>query len=35
VVFGEVDHRQPLWTVQYLAGGEVASRLVDVVTAWS
>ncbi len=35
VVFGEVDHRQPLWTVQYLAAGGVASNLVDVVTAWS
>jgi hypothetical protein len=34
-VFGEVDHRQPLWTANYLAEGEVASRRVDVVTAWS
>ena len=35
VVFGEVDHRRPLWTVHYLAAGDIASRLVDVVTAWS
>jgi hypothetical protein len=35
VVFGEVNHSQPVWTVNYLAEGEVASRLVDVVTAWS
>jgi hypothetical protein len=35
VVFGEVTHLRPLWTVNYLAKGEVASRLVDVVVAWS
>jgi hypothetical protein len=35
VVFGEVNHRQPVWTVNYLAPGEVASRLVEVVAAWS
>jgi hypothetical protein len=35
VVFGEVDHSQPAWTVNYLAEGEVASRLVEVVVAWS
>jgi hypothetical protein len=35
VVFGEVTHLRPLWTVQYLAPGEAASHLVDVVTAWS
>jgi hypothetical protein len=35
VVFGEVNHRQPVWTVNYLAEGEVASRLVEVVAAWS
>jgi hypothetical protein len=35
VVFGEVNHRQPVWTVHYLAQGEVASRLVEVVAAWS
>jgi hypothetical protein len=35
VVFGEVNHSQPVWTVNYLAEGEVASRLVEVVTAWS
>jgi hypothetical protein len=35
VVFGEVNHSQPVWTVNYLAEGEVASRLVEVVVAWS
>jgi hypothetical protein len=35
VVFGEVNHRQSVWTVNYLAPGEVASRLVEVVAAWS
>jgi hypothetical protein len=35
VVFGEVTHLRPLWTVNYLAKGEIASRLVDVVAAWS
>jgi hypothetical protein len=35
VVFGEVNHVRPLWTVNYLAEGDVASRLVDVVAAWS
>ena len=35
VVLGEVNHRQPVWTVNYLAQGEVASRLVEVVAAWS
>ena len=35
VVFGEVNHVRPLWTVNYLAEGDVASHLVDVVAAWS
>jgi len=35
VVFGEVSHLRPLWTVNYLTEGAVASRLVDVVAAWS
>jgi hypothetical protein len=35
VVVGEVTHLRPLWTVNYLAQGEVASHLVDVVAAWS
>jgi hypothetical protein len=34
-VFGEVDHSRPLWTANYLAAGEVASNLVEVVAAWS
>jgi hypothetical protein len=35
VVFGEVTHTRPVWTVNYLAQGEAASQLVDVVAAWS
>ena len=34
-VLGVVDHGQPLWTVNYQAEGDVASRLVEVMTAWS
>jgi hypothetical protein len=34
-VFGEVNHSQPVWTANYLAEGDVASDLVEVVTAWS
>jgi hypothetical protein len=34
-VFGEVDHSQPVWTVNYVAQGDTASNLVEVVTAWS
>lgn len=34
-VLGVVDHDQPLWTVNYLADGDVASSLVDVAVAWS
>jgi len=35
MVFGEVNHIRPLWTVNYLAAGDAASTLVEVVTAWS
>ena len=35
MVLGQTDHSQPLWTVSYLADGEVASRLVAVTVAWS
>ena len=35
MVLGETDRTQPLWTVNYLAEGEVASNLVDVTVAWS
>ena len=35
MVLGEVDHRQPVWTVSYLAEGDVASTLVGVTVAWS
>jgi hypothetical protein len=34
-VFGEVNHSQPVWTVNYLAEGEVTSNLVEVDAAWS
>ena len=35
MILGETDRGQPVWTVTYLAEGEAASNLVDVVTAWS
>ena len=35
MILGETDHTQPVWTVSYVAAGEVASNLVDVVTAWT
>ncbi|CAA9583970.1 MAG: hypothetical protein AVDCRST_MAG59-5150 [uncultured Thermomicrobiales bacterium] len=35
VILGETDRSQPVWTVSYLAEGEVASHLVDVLTAWT
>jgi len=35
MVLGQTDRGQPLWTVSYLADGEVASRLVAVTVAWS
>jgi hypothetical protein len=34
-ILGEVRHQTELWTVNYLAQGDVASTLVPVVTAWS
>ena len=34
-VLGEPDRAQPLWTVSYLAGGAVATTLVDVAVAWA
>jgi hypothetical protein len=35
MVLGEVQHQDALWTVNYLAEGEIASRLVAVTVAWS
>jgi hypothetical protein len=35
MVLGETDRGQPTWTVSYLAEGDFASSLVDVVAAWS
>ena len=34
-VLGVVDHDQPVWTVNYLADGEVVSSLLEVTAAWS
>src|SRR5215203_1025791 len=34
-ILGEVQHQAALWSVNYLADGETASRLVEVTTAWS
>ncbi len=34
-VFGEVNHSQPVWTVNYLAADDAASNLVEVVAAWT
>jgi hypothetical protein len=34
-ILGEVQHQEARWSVHYLASGEVASRLVEVVAAWS
>lgn len=34
-IVGTVDHGQPVWTVNYLAEGDVSSGLVDVTAAWS
>jgi hypothetical protein len=35
MILGEVRHQDALWTVNYLAQSDVASRLVVVDTAWS
>jgi hypothetical protein len=35
MILGEVQHQEAVWTVNYLAEGEVASSLVDVAVAWS
>jgi hypothetical protein len=34
-ILGEVQHQDALWTVNYLAEGDVASTLIAVATAWS
>ena len=34
-ILGEPDREQPVWTVSYLANGDVATTLVDVSVAWS
>lgn len=34
-ILGEVDRGQPVWTVSYLADGDVSSGLVAVTAAWS
>ena len=35
MILGEVQHQASGWIVNYLAEGEVATNLVEVVTAWS
>jgi hypothetical protein len=35
MILGETDRSQPIWRVNYLPEGDVASNLVEVVTAWS
>jgi hypothetical protein len=35
MILGETDRGQPVWSVTYLAEGDVATDLVDVVTAWT
>lgn len=34
-ILGEIDHSRPVWTVNYIANGAIASDLVDVAAAWS
>jgi hypothetical protein len=34
-VLGVVEHDQPVWTVNYLADGEVVSSVVEVTAVWS
>ena len=34
-VLGEMDREQPVWAVDYLADGAVATTLVDVTVAWA
>jgi hypothetical protein len=35
MILGETDRGQPVWSVTYLAEGDVATSLVDVLTAWT
>lgn len=35
MIVGEVQHQEAGWTVNYLAEGDIASNLVEVVAAWS
>lgn len=34
-ILGETDRSQPVWAVSYLAEGDVATNLVEVLTAWT
>jgi hypothetical protein len=34
-ILGDVDRRQPVWTVMYLADGATETTLADVAVAWS
>lgn len=35
MILGELDHGLPVWSASYLAEGETATTLVDVLTAWT
>ena len=35
MILGETDRGQPVWFVTYLAEGDIATNLVDVLTAWT
>lgn len=35
LILGEMDRGQPVWAVTYLAEGDIATNLVDVLTAWT
>lgn len=35
MILGETDRGQPVWTVTYLAEGDIASNVVDIAAAWT
>ena len=35
MILGETDRSQPVWAVSYLAEGDVATNLVEVLSAWT
>jgi hypothetical protein len=34
-ILGDLNRGQPLWTVSYLADGDVGTTLTDVAVAWN